>query len=167
MKRPIIQTVPSVSPSLSIRRRAGKYRYFRDRLFLACVAVYLINRFVAKPLLVGEIDFFACYLNDLICIPFCLPIVLFVTRAIRLRDHDRPPGIRELCFFLILWSYYFEVVAPSYGARFNYMVRDPWDVFFYALGCLIAGVYWNHELVRIRHAEADSIKASESNVSGS
>jgi len=95
----------------------------------------------------GHTTFFSSYFNDLICIPFWLPIVLLLTRKVRLRNHDEPPDIYELGFYLLLWSAIFEVICPMQGAIFNYTVSDPWDVFCYSVGALIGGFYWNFRIV--------------------
>ena len=128
------------------KRRTSKFGYLKDHLFLITVSIYFLNRYIVKPLTVGRISFFHSYLNDLICIPFWLPIVLFLTRLVRLRDHDEPPDFYELSFYLLIWSVMFEVVGPLYGKYYNYPVADPWDVVCYALGCVIAGIYWNFEM---------------------
>jgi hypothetical protein len=129
-----------------LKRREGRFMYLRDRLFLACVGLYFLNRYVLKPLTTGKIGFFHSYLNDLICIPFLLPIVLFLTRAVRLRNHDRPPDFYEVCFYLILWSFCFEVVGPLHGQYLNFPIADVWDVVCYAFGAVVASIYWNFEL---------------------
>src|SRR3989339_427087 len=90
---------------LSVFQRKTQFAYLRDTLFIIVVIIYFLNRFLIKPLTIHHTTFFASYLNDLICMPFWLPIVLFVTRKVRLRTHDEPPDIYELGFYLILWSF--------------------------------------------------------------
>lgn len=131
-------------------KRKSKFYYLKDHLFLVTVALYILNRYIVKPLTIGKISFFHCYFNNLICIPFCLPIVLFLTRAVRLRRHDEPPDVYEMCFYLLMWSFFFEYIAPKFDRYFNYPVGDPWDVIFYCLGGLIAGIYWNFEIGKFR-----------------
>jgi hypothetical protein len=128
------------------QRRKTKFNYLKDRLFLLAVFVYLLNRWIVKPLTIGKISFFSSYLNDIICFPFLLPIVLFLTRVVRLRKHNGPPDIYEMGFYFLLWSYVFEFIGPMYGSRFNNPVSDPWDVVCYALGGLVAGIYWNFRI---------------------
>lgn len=148
MKTSFLLTEIKVREFWVFKKRESRFRYLKDRLFLASVILYFLNRCIVKPLTIGKIDFFHCYLNDLICIPFWIPIVLFLTRKIRLRTHDDPPDFYELSFFLLLWSYCFEVSGPLYGAYLNYPVADPWDIAYYAFGCVIAGLYWNFEIKR-------------------
>ena len=137
-------------------KRKYKFNYLKDPLFLVTVALYILSRYIVRPLTTGKIDFFNSYFNDLICIPFCLPIVLFLTRKVRLRNHDEPPDIYELCFYLLLWSLFFEYIAPMYGRYLNHPVADPWDVVCYIVGGVIAGIYWNYEIGKSSSAE-DSI----------
>ena len=144
------------------KRRRSKFRYMKDRLFLVSVGVYFLNRYAVKPLTIGKISFFHSYLNDLICIPFCLPIVLLLTRLVRLRDHDEPPDFYELSFYFLIWSFMFEFVGPLYGRYYNYPVADPWDIVCYAVGCVIAGVYWNFEVVEPVRYELIAEKADAS-----
>jgi hypothetical protein len=131
-----------------LKRRRFRYKYLKDPLFLVCVAIYFANRFIVEPLTIGRVNFFHCYVNDLICFPFWLPIILFLTRAVGLRGHDDAPDFYELSFYLLLWSYCFEFLGPLYGKYFNYPVADPWDVVCYTLGSMIAGIYWNYEIRR-------------------
>ena len=48
------------------------FLYLRDPLFLACLAAYLVNRFVVKPAVAS--GFAHEHFNDLICVPFWLPL---------------------------------------------------------------------------------------------
>jgi len=146
MKSNILLKEIEVTEFWVFKRRKSKYKYLKDPLFLTSIILYFLNRYAVKPLTIGKISFFNCYLNDFICIPFWLPLVLFLTRKVGLRDHDEPPDFYELSFYLLLWSFVFEFVGPSYGRYFNYPVADPWDIVCYALGCLIAGIYWNFEI---------------------
>lgn len=129
-----------------LQRKKTQFGYMKDRLFWIAVFIYLLNRLILEPVMAGRTDFFSSYVNDIICFPFWLPIVLYLTRLVRLRRHDLPPDFFELCFYFLIWSYIFEFVGPMYGSRFNYHVSDPWDIVCYASGCLFAGLYWNFRL---------------------
>ena len=59
------------------------FKYLRDPLFVACVVAYLVNRFAIKPAVVG--GFFHDHLNDLICIPVWVPVMLWGMRRAGLR----------------------------------------------------------------------------------
>jgi hypothetical protein len=116
------------------------FRYLRDPLFLACVAIYFANRWLVKPLVAG--GFFHDHLNDLICIPFFVPIMLFVLRKLRLRRTDGPPSATEILIPVSFWSLLFEVVLPAHATIGRGMTADYRDIFYYALGGLVAALFW-------------------------
>ncbi len=86
------------------------FRYLRDPLFLACFIGYFLNRFVIKHLTHG--GFFHDSFNDLICIPFWVPIMLWGMRRTKLRPDDAPPRGEEILIPLLMWSYVFEIYLP-------------------------------------------------------
>lgn len=116
------------------------FRYLRDPLFLACVGIYFINRLVLKPYLPNPVSQF--YLNDILCIPFWVPIMLFSLRKVHLRSDDNPPASYEVLIPLILWSMIFEVVAPFTNAFRGLAFCDPLDILCYTLGALGSGIFW-------------------------
>jgi hypothetical protein len=125
-----------------------RYRYLKDPMFAGCVMLYLVNRWILKPFLPNT--FSVSYLNDLICIPFWVPIMLFIMRRMRLRKTDLPPQTNEIIIPLILWSIVFEVVLPVIPAFKGLATADPMDILCYTLGACIAAVIW-----RIRFSCAD------------
>lgn len=130
---------PAVDPA-----PAPRFRYLRDPVFLVAVALYLLNRFVVRPATGDPGDFFHCYLNDVLCLPFWMPPLLWICRGLGLRRHDAPPTVGELLFYVLLWSLWFEGIAPASPIRawFPETVGDPWDVVAYAAGGLIGGLLW-------------------------
>ena len=116
------------------------FQYLRDPLFLACLVVYFLNRWIFKSL--GTGGFFHNHLNDLICIPFWVPIMLWGQRRLGLREGDGPPLCSEILIPLFLWSWYFEFVLPQSGLVGERAVADYQDVLFYSLGSAIAGLFW-------------------------
>jgi len=131
---------------INLKNSNIQFKYLKDRLFWVCVGLYFLNRFVVKPIMVGKTNFFSSYFNDLLCIPFWLPIVLLVTKYAGFRSHNEPPDLLELGFYVFLWSIVFEYVAPAYGKYFNYPVADPWDIVCYATGAMIAWFFWNFNI---------------------
>lgn len=116
------------------------FRYLKDPLFLGCFVVYWIHRVLAgygwtTPLLCG-------YLNDLLCIPFWVPIMLWVLRKLRLRRHDGPPEGAEIIIPLLVLTAAFEVVIPYHQEWHVPTVADPYDVLAYTLGALLAVFFW-------------------------
>ena len=117
-----------------------KFRYLRDPLFLFCVALYIVNRFVLRRLL--HDGFVHNYLNDLICIPFWVPIMLFLMRRTGLRTEDSAPRWYEILVPLIIWSVVFELILPRLDMFRGRSFSDPRDIVFYTLGALLAAVFW-------------------------
>src|SRR5579883_1666349 len=117
-----------------------RFRYLRDPLFLVCVATYFVNRFVLKAVWKG--GFVHDHLNDLICIPFWVPLMLFGQRCLRLRDTDAPPRPAEIVIPLIVWSWAFEIVLPAAGWFGKWCVADYLDIFWYTVGALFASLWW-------------------------
>lgn len=116
------------------------YKYLRDPLFIACVLLYVINRFVLKPFIPNA--FSQKYLNDLICIPFWVPIMLFFMRKLRFRTDDMPPRLYEILIPLIVWTLVFELFLPYTNLFRGLVFSDHVDVLFYTLGALIGSVFW-------------------------
>jgi len=117
-----------------------RFRYLKDPLFLFCVAVYFVNREIVKPYFPNT--FSRCFLNDLICLPFWVPIMLLLMRALRLRSSDGPPTASELLVPLILWSVIFEVVLPRAPVFSKLETADHVDILCYAAGGLVAAGFW-------------------------
>jgi hypothetical protein len=117
-----------------------RYTYLKDPSFLTCVMVYFLNRWILKPYFPNA--FSSSYLNDLICIPFWVPIMLFLMRRMHLRKTDLPPQANEILIPLILWSVVFEIVLPAVPFFKGLATADPMDVLFYTLGACLAAVFW-------------------------
>ncbi|HLQ38108.1 MAG TPA: hypothetical protein VK348_09920 [Planctomycetota bacterium] len=126
----------------SVAENTPRFRYWRDPVFITAVLLYFVNRWLLKPLTGNSADFFHCYLNDVICIPFWLPPVLALHRLLRLRRHDAPPTFGEILLHLGIWSWLFEILGPGLHALFPYAVGDPWDIVAYAAGAGIAALLW-------------------------
>lgn len=116
------------------------FLYLRDPLFIVCLITYAANRFILEKLwLTG---FVHEHFNDLICIPFWVPIMLFFQRCIGLREHDQRPSPSELIIPLLIWSWVFEIILPRMELFSQYCVADYMDIVFYSGGTLVAGLFW-------------------------
>lgn len=116
------------------------FRYFRDPLWLAAVALYFLNRVLLKPH-VGA-AFFRDHLNDLLCIPIWVPVMVWLMRRSGLRRHDAPPGAGEIVIPLVVWSAVFELWLPTVTLPGRPAVADPHDILWYAVGGCVAATYW-------------------------
>ena len=125
------------------------FRYLRDPLFLFCVALYFVNRLILKPHFHHGIigDFVHGSLNDVICIPFWVPIMVWMMRVVRLRTTDAMPQPAEILIPLLLWSWFFELVLPFLGPFRRLAVCDPDDILCYTVGAIIAALFWRRYYV--------------------
>lgn len=117
-----------------------RYRYIKDPLFLFCLLLYFTNRWVLKPCFPNS--FSKNYLNDLICLPFWIPIMLFIMRRIGLRTDDLAPQSYEVLIPLILWSWVFEAFLPRVGLFRGLATADHVDILCYTLGAFLASIFW-------------------------
>jgi hypothetical protein len=117
-----------------------RFRYLRDPLFLLCVITYFVNRLILK--VIWKDGFVHEHLNDLSCIPFWVPIMLFVQRKLGLREREDSPQPSEIVISLIVWSWIFEILLPATGWLGERCVSDYLDIVFYTLGALLAGLFW-------------------------
>lgn len=120
-----------------------RFRFLRDPMFLFCLILYFLNRWVLEPLHPGT--FFPNHLNDLICIPVWVPIMISLARWLRIRPDDSPPTTYEIVVPLILWSVIFELWLPVTSRWKNSAIADPLDVVYYVLGAIVAAVVWRLE----------------------
>jgi hypothetical protein len=127
-----------------------RFRYLKDPLFLFCVALYFINRWVLKPHFPNE--FSIGYLNDVICIP----IMLFIMRKLRLRIDDQAPKGSEILIPLIIWSFIFELYLPTVPFFKHLATSDYRDIISYTAGAIIGALFW-----QIWYRENIPVKTSE------
>lgn len=114
--------------------------YLKDPLFLFSLTTYFLNRLILKSIFTA--GFFHNYWNDLICIPFWLPIMLYGMRLLGLRTHDAPPTWYELVISLLIWSFLFECWLPFTPAFQGLAYSDHVDVLCYVIGAFFAAEFW-------------------------
>jgi len=119
-----------------------QFRYLKDPLFLFCLALYFANRWVLKPYF--HIGLFKSYLNDVICLPFWVPIMVFAMRKLRLRKEDSPPAASEILIPLLIWSWVFEAYLPFTPYFKGLATSDYKDILAYTAGGLWAAAFWRY-----------------------
>ena len=136
------------------------FGYLRDPLFLVCLLIYFINRLIIKRYLPNT--FSQSYLNDAICIPFWVPIMLFLMQKAGLRQKDCPPKSYEILIPLLIWSCAFESVAPYTHAFRGLAFGDPADILCYAAGALAAAVIWKSWYSKGRLLKSEAVLLDKS-----
>lgn len=116
------------------------FLYLRDRVFLTGVALYAANRWLVKPNLPPGELFFRGHFNDFLVIPCALPPLLYLHRKLSLRHTDAPPRAHEIALHLLVWSLFFELLAPRVVPSSR---ADAWDVAAYCAGGLVCWLLWN------------------------
>lgn len=116
------------------------FAYLRDPLFLACLLVYFGHRVLAAQGF--STPWLRAYLNDVICIPFWVPMILWGQRVLRLRSDDGRPTPIDLVVPLLVWSLAFEVILPNLQGWRTIAFPDPGDIVSYAAGGLGAAIFW-------------------------
>jgi hypothetical protein len=114
-----------------------QFRYLRDPLFLLGCVAYGLNRWLVKPHF--HSGFLHSYFNDFWLIPCALPPILWLHRRLNLRPHDNVPQFPEILLHLVFWSALFEWIGPKFVAH---TTGDPLDVLAYAIGAVLAGIWW-------------------------
>jgi len=130
-----------------------KFRYLKDPLFISCLALYFVNRLLIKRLIPG--GFFHDSFNDLICIPFWVPIMLFFMRKTGMRDSDSPPRSYEIIIPLLLWSIIFEIYLPRVAFFSGLATSDHTDIIYYTTGAIIAALFWQSGIAGDYHMRAE------------
>ena len=116
------------------------FRYLKDPVFVTCLFAYSLNWSLERQSLSPRIA--QCYLNDVICIPFWVPIIVQVSRWLGLRGHDSRPNMIEIGIPLMMFAILFEVILPSTEMFHNKAIADPYDVQCYVIGALVAHLVW-------------------------
>jgi hypothetical protein len=127
-------------------KRPG-FRYWREPLCVVAVVLYVANSVWWKPMTVDPRSFVHCYLGDILCLPVCVPVTLWLQRRVGLRSDDRCPTLPELLLHWLLWSACFEWLGPRIPLLAPGAVSDPWDVVAYGVGGLVAAVVWRPQRV--------------------
>jgi hypothetical protein len=116
-----------------------RFHYLADPVCLSAAVAYCANRWLLKP---GGCAGALChsYLNDLLCLPLFLPLILCIQAKLGIRRHDGPPAFLEVLHNWIVFSVLYELVLPRMPGF--YTVADPWDVLAYLAGGAAAYLVW-------------------------
>jgi hypothetical protein len=84
------------------------------------------------------------YMDDLLCLPVVLTLVLSVFQ--KLRSPSFTFQASHIIFAALYFAFAFEWLLPKYSPAY---VSDPWDVLCYSLGALVFYVFQNRSQEKI------------------
>ena len=120
------------------------FLYWLDPICLGSIGLFAVNRWILKPHHIGG-AFTQGYLNDVICLPLFLPLILGVQRSLGVRRHNGSPRLWEVIQHAIVFSIIFEMILPRYPHIWR-TTADPLDAFCYFFGGIVAWVIWRRVL---------------------
>jgi hypothetical protein len=116
------------------------FRYIADPVCIASLILYTISRYFLKPHHIGG-WFTHGYLNDILCLPLFVPIILYAQHVVGLRKHFGFPLPWEIFQNWFVFTVVFQVVIPRFPKTFI-AAGDPYDILAYLAGGILAGLYW-------------------------
>jgi hypothetical protein len=116
------------------------FKYLADPVCITSLCLYTINRYVLKPRHIGG-WFIHGYLNDVLCLPLFVPMILYLQHLIGLRKHAAYPRLWEIAQAWAAFALVFQVVLPRFPKTFT-TAGDPWDMLAYLAGGIVAALYW-------------------------
>jgi hypothetical protein len=133
-----------------ISRRFG---YWADPICVGCAILYGLNRWYLKPHRIGG-HFTIAYLNDVMCLPLFVPLILYVQRLLNIRKHDGYPRLWEVLQQWVIFSVWFKIILVRFPHVFR-VARDPLDILAYLAGGLLAYAIWHSWERRCRALDHD------------
>ena len=118
-----------------------QFQYIADPICIACLIIYPINRFFLKPHHIGG-WFTHGYLNDVMCLPLFVPMILYVEHLLGIRRHRDFPRLWEVFQAFVAFTIVFQAITPRFPRTFT-SAGDPWDILAYFAGGAIGYFYWS------------------------
>ena len=106
-------------------------------LFLACLALFCLNQALERAQV--YIWPLHTYLDDLLCLPLTLRMVLAV-QHLYFQDRNMVLPVRHVVFAVAAYSVCFELLLPFYKTLYT---ADVLDVLAYMLGGVLFHIYLN------------------------
>jgi hypothetical protein len=134
-----IESLPTSERATPATTLYRPFRYIDDPICVGSMALYVLNRWVLKPHHIGG-WLVHDYLNDLLCLPIFMPIILRLQSALGIRRHHLQPTFFELIHNWVIFSVLYYFVFPRLSAFSS--VADPWNSVAYLVGGIAAYVCW-------------------------
>lgn len=112
------------------------FSILKHPLFIICALLFGINQ-ILERYFHYHLPYIHAYLDDLLCMPVLLSILLFLQRSITLRNPNYTFHIAHIIVAIITCSLYFEVYLPYYYP--TKYIADPLDIIAYCIGGF---VFW-------------------------
>ncbi len=119
------------------------FRYLADPVCIAALILYAMNRFYLKPHHVGG-WFTRGYLNDVLCLPLFVPMILYAEHVLHVRPHFGFPRVWEILQIGAAFTLVFQVIIPRFPKVFI-TAGDPYDILAYSAGGVIGWSCWTLE----------------------
>ncbi|MFD2999819.1 magnesium citrate secondary transporter [Pontibacter toksunensis] len=109
-------------------------------LFLICLLLFCLNRMLE----LGQVFLWPlyAYLDDLLCLPLTLSLILAVQRAY-FRNQSIAIPVKHIFFAVAAYAVCFELLLPLYKPLYT---ADVLDVLAYALGAVAFHLFMNKPL---------------------
>jgi hypothetical protein len=133
-------------------RTPRRFQYWSDPICVTCVIFAALNRYYLKPHRIGG-HFTIAYLNDVICLPLFVPIILYIQRRLRVRLHDGYPRLWEILQNWAIFAILYKVILVRFPHVYR-VARDPIDVIAYLAGGLAAWLFWKWRATKARPSPA-------------
>jgi hypothetical protein len=109
-----------------------------SRFFWFCLILFTVNQFIERAGIF--IPIVHSYLDDLLCAGIVLGTALFVQQQLTFKHPEYTLPIKNLVFFVVWYSFLFEVLFPSMDKRHH---ADPWDILAYVIGTWLFATFGN------------------------
>jgi hypothetical protein len=89
------------------------FRYLADPVCIVSLCLYALNRFVLKPHHIGG-WFTHGYLNDVLCLPLFVPMILYIQYVIGLRKSCDYPRVWEIFQNFAAFTIVFQAIIHGF-----------------------------------------------------
>lgn len=113
--------------------------------FLSHLLVYIVYNLVRMSF--DSSMFLDGYLNDYLCFPLVLSLILMETRYVK-KDQNVQLPLISIVFLFLYWSAYFEWYLPQHNPRYT---ADYIDILMYALGCTTFLIWTKQLKLKVLH----------------
>ena len=104
----------------------------KNKVFLSCALGFLLFHMFEGHVQVPEV--LSAYLDDFLCLPILLSLILLVQRRLIVQDEAFKLPVGHIIVSILYISLLFELVLPGFSVKF---IGDPFDVLAYSAGAAL------------------------------